>query len=109
LLSTHPGPLLVPTLVLTEVVYLLRTRLGTNAELQFLADLAAGTFDIEPVHPIDWLRIVDLVNRYRDLPLGTVDVSVIACAERLGVDEVATVDRRHFTVVKSHRALTLLP
>lgn len=44
-----------------------------------------------------------------DLPLGTVDASVITCAERLGVDEVATVDRRHFAVVKANRALSLLP
>ena len=101
--------MIVPTLVLTEVVYLLATRLGTDAELRFLADLTAGVFDIEPVHPTDWLRIADLVHRYRDLPLGTVDASVIACAERLGVDEVATVDRRHFTIVKAHRTLTLRP
>ncbi len=99
----------MPTLVLTEVVYLLGSRLGNAAELQFLGDLASGAFDVEPVHPTDWLRIADLVNRYRDLPLGTVDASVIACAERLGVDDVATVDRRHFTVVKANRALTLLP
>lgn len=84
-------------------------RLGTRAELRFLADLASGAFDVEAVHPTDWLRIADLVNQYRNLPLGTVDASVIACAERLGVDEVATVDRRHFTVVKANRTLTLLP
>jgi hypothetical protein len=34
---------------------------------------------------------------------------VIACAERLGVDEIATVDLRHFTVVKASRQLVLLP
>ncbi|CUU54412.1 PIN domain-containing protein [Parafrankia irregularis] len=95
--------------MITEVVYLLGTRLGTQAELRFLADLASGAFDVEAVHPTDWLRIADLANQYRNLPLGTVDASVIACAERLGVDEVATVDRRHFTVVKANRTLTLLP
>lgn len=99
----------MPTLVLTEVVYLLATRLGTTAELRFLADLASGAFDIEPVHPTDWLRIADLVQRYHDLPLGTVDASVMACAERLGIDHIATVDRRHFTIVKSHRTIALLP
>lgn len=108
-METHPGPLIVPTLVITEVVYLLSTRLGTQAELRFLGDLAAGIFDIEPVHPVDWLRIADLVHRYQDLPLGTVDASVFACAERLGVDEVATLDRRHFTVVKANRTISLLP
>jgi hypothetical protein len=109
LLETHPGPLIVPTLVITEVVYLLASRLGPQAELKFLGDVASGAFDVEPVHAVDWLRIADLVTRYSDLPLGTVDASVIACAERLGVDEIATVDLRHFTVVKASRQLVLLP
>jgi len=111
LLESHPGPLIVPTLVITEVVYLLSTRLGVDAEKRFLADLAAGAFMVEPVHADDWTRIAALVDRYRDLPLGTVDASVIACAERLQLQQVATVDRRHFTVVRPNHtpALTLLP
>jgi len=46
-----------------------------------------------------------------DLPLGTNDASVIAVAERLGITEIATLDRRNFTVVRPHHvdALTLLP
>jgi predicted nucleic acid-binding protein len=100
LLRSHPGPLVVPTLVITEVAYLVATRLGTAAEIRFLGDLAAGSFLVEPVAPADWLRIAELVGRYRDLPLGTVDASVVAAAERLGVVEVATVDHRHFGVVR---------
>jgi predicted nucleic acid-binding protein len=100
LLESYPGPLVVPHLVVTEVVYLLATRLGAAAEVRFLGDLAAGTFTIEPVHPADWLRIAALVWTYRDLPLGTVDASVVAAAERLGIVELATLDRRHFSVVR---------
>lgn len=101
----------MPTLVITEVAYLLGTRLGTEPEVRFLGDLAAGAFTVEPVAAMDWLRIAELVARYRDLPLGTVDASVVAAAERLGVTEVATVDRRHFTVVRPAHvaAFTLLP
>jgi predicted nucleic acid-binding protein len=46
-----------------------------------------------------------------DLPLGGTDASVVAAAERLGFEEVATLDHRHFTVVRpSHvEAFTLLP
>lgn len=110
-METHPGPLIVPTLVITEVVYLLATRLGAEPEVRFLGDLAAGAFAVEPMTPADWIRVAELVARYRDLPLGTVDASVVATAERLGLSEVATVDRRHFTVVRpSHvDAFTLLP
>jgi predicted nucleic acid-binding protein len=70
------------------------------AEVRFLGDLAAGAFRIEPVHPADWLRIAELVARYRHLPLGTTDAAAVVCAERLGITEVATVDRRHLGVVR---------
>ncbi|MHB8295078.1 MAG: type II toxin-antitoxin system VapC family toxin [Acidimicrobiales bacterium] len=111
LLETHAGPLIVPTLVITEVAYLLATRLGTDPEVRFLGDLAGGSFTVEPVAAADWLRIAELVVRYRDLPIGTVDASVVTTAERLGIKEIATVDRRHFTVVRPAHvdAFTLLP
>lgn len=111
LLETRPGPLIVPMLVVTEVAYLLATRLGPEPEVRFLGDLAAGAFSVEPVAAADWMRIAELVARYRDLPLGTVDASVVTTAERLGVDQIATLDRRHFGVVRpSHlAAFTLLP
>ncbi len=111
LLETHPGPLVVPTLVITEVAYLIATRLGYQAEVRFLGDLASGALSVEAVHASDWLRIAELVARYRDLPLGTVDASVVAAAERLGEEQVATTDRRHFSVVRPAHVdgLTLLP
>jgi len=100
LLEGHCGPLIVPTLVITEVAYLLATRLGVAPEVRFLGDLASGALYVEPVAVADWLRSAELVARYRDLPLGTVDASVVAAAERLGVTEIATLDRRDFTVVR---------
>jgi len=53
----------------------------------------------------------ELILQYADFPLGAVDASVIAVAERFGVARVATLDRRHFSVVKPTHvpALTLLP
>jgi uncharacterized protein len=88
----------------TEVTYLLGTRLGWKPEARFLGDLASGTFLLEPVHAADALRMVELVARYHDLPLGTVDASLIAAAERLGVTEIAALDRRHFGVVRPAHA-----
>lgn len=111
LLQTHPGPLLVPMLVVTEVAQLIAARLGAQDEVRFLGDLDSGAFIVDHVVAGDWLRIAELVWRYRDLRLGTVDASVIAASERLGVTTVATLDRRHFgVVVPAHAAcLTLLP
>lgn len=91
---------MVPQLVVAEVSYLLEARLGTDAEVRFLGDLAAGNLVTEPVGAGDWLRIAELIAAYRDLPLGTVDASVVAAAERLEVAQLASLDRRHFTVVR---------
>jgi uncharacterized protein len=111
LFETHPGPLVVPTLVLAEVTFLAGERLHVDAELRLLADFALGNFIAEAVHATDWLRIAQLVERYADLLLGTVDASVVAAAERLGVTTIATLDRCHFSVVrpKHVEAFELLP
>lgn len=111
LLETHPGPLVVPHLVVTEVAYIISSRRGPVPEVRFLADLAAGHLIVEPVVPADWERIAQLVWAYRDLPLGTVDASVVATAERLGISEVATLDHRHFATVRPNHVdtFTLLP
>jgi uncharacterized protein len=111
LLQSHPGPLVVPQLVVTEVAYLLETRIGWVSEVQFLGDLAEGNLITEPVVAADWIRIAQLVARYHDLPLGTVDASVVAVAERLGMTTIATLDRRHFSVVRPlhTKAFDLVP
>lgn len=44
---------------------------------------------------------------YKAVPLGTTDASVIAIAERLKLTEVATLDRRHFNVVRPGHVDTL--
>jgi uncharacterized protein len=61
--------------------------------------------------PDDLTQMGELVRTYADFPLGAVDASVLAVAERFGVDRIATLDRKHFTVVKPRHvpALTLLP
>ena len=88
------------------------TRLHPDVELRFLAELSLGNLSSSSRYiRRDWLRIAQLVEQYRDLPLGTVDASVVAAAERLGVSTIATLDRRHFSVVrpKHVESFELLP
>lgn len=111
LLSQAPRPLIVPILVVTEVAYFLADRIGQAAEHAFARSLREGELLTEPVEPSDWARIDDLLVEYADLPLGIVDASVVAGCERLGATTLATLDRRHFSVVRPRHcaALTLLP
>ena len=84
---------------------------GPRAEAAFLTSLADGDLEVIDLERDDWRRAADLVVRYADLPLGAVDACVVAVAERLGLAEIATIDRRHFSVVRPRHivAFALLP
>jgi uncharacterized protein len=112
LLQAHAGaPLVVPALVVTEVAYLLGDRLGPAAETTFARAVRDGELHVEPPAPTDWARITELCETYQDLPLGIVDASVVATAERLDVTRIATLDHRHLATVRpAHtEAFELLP
>ena len=59
----------------------------------------------------DLIRVAELERAYADLNLGMVDAAVIATCERLRETKVATLDQRHFRVVRPRHCdhLTLLP
>ena len=102
-------PLVVPTLAITEVAYFVRHY--PPGEHGLATAVARGELVPEPVEPADWDRIAELLERYADLGLGIVDASVVAACERLGVTTLATLDRRHFSVVRPRHcdALELVP
>jgi predicted nucleic acid-binding protein len=99
--------LVVPGLVLAELDYWCHERLGVDAWLVFLEDLLDGVYRPEPPLPADLARCAALQRTYADLRLGVVDASIVALAERLGEDKVATLDRRHFSVVRPAHAAAL--
>lgn len=111
LLSSADGPLLVPSPVLGEIGYLLQSRVGPHAEITFLRSFGGNGFHVAEIEDADVPRIAELVEQYVNLPLGIVDAAVIAVAERLQAAEVATVDRKHFSIVRPRHipAFRLLP
>jgi uncharacterized protein len=111
LLQSFPGPLLLPAPLITEIGYMLWSRAGSKAEADFLRDVADGVYELVPLTAADALRAAELVEQYADLPLGTADAVVVAAAERFRAVNIATLDRRHFSIVRPAHvaALTLLP
>ncbi|CAN5910018.1 hypothetical protein BH23ACT10_BH23ACT10_24030 [soil metagenome] len=104
-------PIVVPQTVTAEVAYLLGSRLGAHAELAFVRSIRDGELMVEPMLPADWRRVTELVETYSDLPLGLVDASVVAIAERLGQTRIASLDHRHLGLVRPAHCdrLELLP
>jgi predicted nucleic acid-binding protein len=103
--------ILIPSTVVAEVGYLLAREGGPRVEAGFLTSLADGDFASVNLTSADFRRMASLVEQYADLPLGTTDASLIALAERLDIAEIATLDRRHFTVVRPRHveAFDLVP
>ena len=84
----------------TEVSWAIEAQLGPRAESKFLAEVARGLQPVEHLTLSDIAGCADLVGQYADLRLGFVDASVVAVAERLNITTVATIDHRHFAVVR---------
>ena len=99
LYQQDPSRWVLPWAILPEVDYLVGSYLGPLAEEAFLADLASGVFNVEWGRESDLQRAHALAKQYRGLKLGLVDGIVIAVAERLRAEAVATVDYRHFGTV----------
>ena len=109
LLRGSAEPRVVPVCVLVEVEYLVRP--WPEAFPALLADFESGALELVDL-PVRWLlRAGELIARYRDLSLGLVDATVIAASEMLDEPKVATLDHRHFSVVRPDHVdvLTLLP
>jgi predicted nucleic acid-binding protein len=111
LIEEHPGPLVTTALVVAETGWLIDRQVGPATEAAFYRGVAAGAITVEALTPADWTRIAELVDRYADLPLGGTDASLVAIAERLALTQVATLDHRHFRVVRPRHvdAFELLP
>jgi uncharacterized protein len=88
----------VPGLVLAEVDSFLRDE--RRAMQMFMEDLARGAFTYAPPSPGQLARAMEIDRRVADLDLGLVDASIVALAEHLGINRLATRDVRHFTAVR---------
>lgn len=103
--------LVIPAPVLIEVDYWIHKRLHPGVLVALLDDIVAGAYRIEDPTAEDYLRIRDITDRYADQDVGFVDAAVLAVVERLAEPKLATLDRRHFGLLRPRHvdALILLP
>lgn len=94
-------PLVLSPLVLAELDYLTAQLAGVDAELTLLGELSSGAYELASFGVDDLIRARAVVERYRDLPLGLADASLVVLADRYETDTILTLDERHFRVVRS--------
>jgi predicted nucleic acid-binding protein len=100
LLSQSSEPLVVSPYVIAEVDYLIGTRIGVAAEIAALRELAGGAWELATIDSSDLARTVPIIERYADHAIGVADASNVVLADRYRTTTVATLDRRHFSVLR---------
>ncbi len=110
-LEASDSPLVVSPYVLAEVDYLVSTRHGVPAELAVLDELAGGAWELPCLERTDVRAARDIIARYSDQRIGLADASIVVLAERFGTRTIATLDRRHFGILRTStgEALIIVP
>ncbi len=104
-------PLVLSPYVVAEIDYLIATRFGVDAELAVLRELAGGAWTLARFDEAELAAAADVVKRYRDQAIGVTDASLVVLADRYRTKRIATLDRRHFEVLRplSGGRFTIVP
>jgi len=102
-------PLLSTWMPVTEAMYLLDSSVDAqNALLEmiergFLKILEIGASDLPPIRA--------LINKYNDQPMDFADATLVHVANREGLKEIFTLDRRDFSIykMKQNRPFKVVP
>ena len=108
LLAAAP-PLLLSPFVLAELDYL-AARVGSSARTSLLAEVGSGAYQLEPLSGADVGEALTLIRRHAGLGVSLADASVVVLARRHAVQDLLTLDERHFrTLAVDGRPFRLLP
>lgn len=100
LVTEIEDPLVVSPYVVAELDYLVASRVGVDAELAVLGELAGGAYELAQLDASDLERASAVIERYRDQSIGLADASNVVLADRYRTREILTLDRRHFDVLR---------
>jgi uncharacterized protein len=110
-LAANDEPLVVSPFVVAELDYLVATRIGVQAELAVLRELAGGAYDLPALDAEDLIVCTDVIHKYVDQNIGVTDASIAVLAKRYQTTSILTLDHRHFGILTSIEGahFTLLP
>jgi uncharacterized protein len=102
-IGSHGEPLVVSPYVVAELDYLVATRIGVDAELAVIEELSGGAWELAGFAGPDLEQALSIIRKYRDQRIGLADASNVVLAERHHTRTIATLDRRHFEVLRPLR------
>ena len=101
-LDAFTGQLVTTSAVITEAMYFLsEVRRGPALLAEFVAESALQVADFSDAAAL--AEAARRMEKYGDLPMDYADATLVLLAERLGVFDLLTLDRRGFSVFRSAR------
>ena len=109
--STNDEVFVIPDVILPEVSYLFRRDFGHRSVQIFLSHLQIIDAIYEPIIRADLPRMLEIAETYADAEFDIVDCCIMAIAERLDINRIATFDHRDFGIFRPEHCefLELLP
>lgn len=89
-IKNYDGLLVTTWPVVTEVLYMLDFNI--NVQIDFLRWIEKGGLEIYTLLAEDMSRIIDLTQKYSNVPMDFADATLIVASEKLDIDKIVTVD-----------------
>ena len=107
--KTIREPLITVWPALTEAMYILRG--SWRGQKALWSRLETDALMLATLDERDAPRMRELMEKYRDLPMDLADAALVRVAERDGLADVFTLDRKHFSAYRPGRRkrFTIVP
>ncbi len=93
-LKRYRGELISTWPVITEVSYMLG--FSVQAQIDFLTWVHLGGIVVKTIEKKDIGRIIDLAEKYSDVPMDLADASLVVLAEKFNIKEIITIDSDYY-------------
>ena len=93
-LKRYRGELISTWPVITEVSHMLG--FSVQAQIDFLTWVHLGGIVVKTIEKEDIGRIIDLAEKYSDVPMDLADASLVVLAEKFNIKEIITIDSDYY-------------
>jgi uncharacterized protein len=93
-LKGYEGFLYTTWPVITEVLHMLDFSVDT--QINFLKWIKRGALDVKQINTEDISRIIDLSEKYSDVPMDFADASLIIVSESENIKEIISIDSDYY-------------
>lgn len=103
-------PLLLSPFVLAELDYLIADRIGEGQRSSLLSEIDRGAYQLASFAAADVREARAIIEQHADLRVSLADASIAVLATRHAINDVLTLDDRHFRILTANgRPFRLLP